>query len=114
MVQGHVNGVSVVASKKERGDNVEFTFEVNCELSRYMIEEGSVAINGVSLTIANISRDKKFFSVSIIPHTLAVTNFSKLKEGDRVNVEVDMMANILKILLILGHWEREAECVESI
>ena len=81
LVQGHVNGVCMVISTKERGDNVELTFEVKESLSRYMIKEGSVAINGVSLTIADMSRDRTFFSVSIIPHTLAVTNFSQLKKG---------------------------------
>ena len=100
LVQGHVNGVGVVDSMKERGENVEMTFEVSRELSRYMIKEGSVAINGVSLTISDMEPNEKKFTVSIIPHTLSVTNFSNLKKGDAVNVEVDMMAKYVEKILL--------------
>ena len=99
LVQGHVNGICVVDSMKRVGDNVEISFEVGVELSRYMIKEGSVAINGVSLTIARTSSDKSVFTVSIIPHTLAVTNFSDLKKGEAVNVEVDMIAKYIENFL---------------
>ena len=100
LVQGHVNGVSIVDSMKERGENVEITFEVEGELFRYMIKEGSVAINGVSLTISDMKPDEKKFTVSIIPHTLSITNFSNLKKGDEVNVEVDMMAKYVEKILL--------------
>ena len=101
LVQGHVNGVGIVDSIREIGENIEVTFEVGVELSRYMIEEGSVAINGISLTIAKIERDEKRFVVSIIPHTRRVTNFSTLKRGVRVNIEVDMFAKYIEKFLFL-------------
>ena len=67
LVQGHINGVGVVDSMKKMGENIEITFEVGTELFRYMIGEGSIAINGVSLTIAQINSDRKLFTVSVIP-----------------------------------------------
>ena len=100
LVQGHINGVGVVDSIKKTGENIEVTFEVESELYRYMIREGSVAINGVSLTIANMATVERVFTVSIIPHTLKVTNFSDLKKGDRVNVEVDMIAKYIEKIVL--------------
>ena len=99
LVQGHINGVCVVDSIKKMGKNIEVSFEVVSKLSRYMIEEGSIAINGVSLTIAKINSNRNIFSVSIIPHTFDVTNFSELKVGTSVNVEVDMIAKYIENFL---------------
>ena len=101
LVQGHVNGVCSVNSIKRMGDNIEIAFNVEEGLSRYMIGEGSVAINGVSLTVARIETCRKNFTVSVIPHTLEVTNFSELMEGARVNVEVDMIAKYIENFLKL-------------
>ena len=101
LVQGHVNGICLVDSMKRMGENVEIAFEAGMELSRYMIGEGSVAINGVSFTVARISSDRRKFSVSVIPHTLSVTNFSELEVGTPVNVEVDMIAKYIENFLHL-------------
>jgi riboflavin synthase len=74
----------------------EFSFQNNLEdnaYNRFIVEKGSVAINGVSLTIANVY--KNYFNVSIIPHTFLNTNLSKLKENDLVNIEFDPLARYM-------------------
>ena len=99
IVQGHVNGVGVVNTIESRGKNYHMTFKIDSDLFRYVICEGSIAINGVSLTVASVYPDKYFFSVSIIPHTFDMTTFSLLNIGDRVNIEVDVIAKYVENFL---------------
>jgi len=97
LVSGHVDATTEVLGKKPLGDFVLFTFAVPDGLGRYIIEKGSIAIDGISLTVNHV--DDKTFSVSIIPHTMAVTNLAVIKAGDRVNIEVDLIGKYVEKLL---------------
>jgi riboflavin synthase len=90
MVAGHVDGVAVLAGRQDMTEMAELTFRAPAELMRFIAAKGSVALDGVSLTVNTVKDDA--FSVLIIPHTLQVTTFGALSEGDRVNLEVDTMA----------------------
>lgn len=96
-VQGHVDGVGTVESVRETGSASEITFEIPSNLSRYCVEKGSIAIDGVSLTCAQVSGSR--VSVAVIPHTLEITTLGRLKGHDLVNVEVDMIAKYVEKLL---------------
>jgi riboflavin synthase len=97
LVSGHVDAQGQVEQRRNAGDFTLFTFSLDPGLTRYVIEKGSIAINGVSLTVNSCERDR--FSVSIIPHTLAVTTLGALRQGDRVNIEVDMIGKYVEKLL---------------
>lgn len=90
LVSGHVDGVGVVRSKVRHGDAYEVWIDAPRELSRFMPVKGSIAVDGVSLTINAV--DGEGFSVGLIPHTLEVTTLGRLVSGQRVNLEVDMVA----------------------
>ena len=96
-VQGHVDGVATVAVIRETGSSSEITFELPPELARYCVEKGSIALDGVSLTCAQVSGPR--VKVAVIPHTLEVTTLGRLKVKDLVNVEVDMIAKYVEKLL---------------
>jgi riboflavin synthase len=96
-VQGHVNGVATFKSFTQRGDNFELTFELPDKLMKYMMDEGSIAIDGISLTCAKV--EGNLVTVSIIPHTWANTNLFKKKVGDQVNIEADVLAKYIENLL---------------
>lgn len=93
-VLGHVDGVGEVVDIKEEGNSRVFTFRIPKELGRYIASKGSIAVNGVSLTVISVKKDT--FSVGIIPYTLKNTNFGKLRIGDKVNIEVDVLARYLE------------------
>jgi riboflavin synthase len=97
MVQGHVSGVGEVKSIQVQGETWKFELTYPQELARYMILEGSIAIEGVSLTIAAINQ--KSLTIALIPHTLNKTILGKKNVGDRVNIEVDMVAKYVEKLL---------------
>lgn len=93
-VSGHVDGTARAVAQTKSGDSTVWQFEVPRELARFIAPKGSVTLDGVSLTVNEV-RDEAasaIFSVNIIPHTAKVTGFSKLKVGDSVNLEVDMLA----------------------
>lgn len=100
LVSGHVDAQGRVEQRRPAGDFTLFTFSLDQGLTRYIITKGSIAINGISLTVNSCERDR--FSVSIIPHTLVVTTLGSLKEGDRVNIEVDMIGKYVEKMLA-GH-----------
>ncbi|WP_275295587.1 riboflavin synthase [Amycolatopsis sp. La24] len=93
IMQGHVDGTGVFVSRDERGVT---TFSLPPALSRYVVEKGSIAVDGVSLTVASISEDR--FSVALIPTTLEVTTLGRRQEGDHVNLEVDVVAKYVEKL----------------
>jgi riboflavin synthase len=97
IVSGHVDGVAKVAETKPEGDSVRFEFAVPAPLKKYIAPKGSVAIDGVSLTVNQVEGAK--FGVNIIPHTRQVTTFGTLKKGDRVNLEIDTIARYVARLL---------------
>jgi len=97
IVQGHVDDVCIVKNINIIKDSWEVDFILNKKLKKYIIVKGSIALNGVSLTISKINND--FFSVSLIPETLKRTNLNKLKSGDCVNIEVDIFAKYVENLI---------------
>ncbi len=98
MVSGHVDGVSKVLSRTPDGDFVLFTFSIPKGHGKYIIEKGSITIDGISLTVNHC--DTSTFSVSIIPHTLVVTSLGSLKSGSEVNIEVDLIGKYVEKLLL--------------
>ncbi len=96
-VQGHVDGVGRVATVTDEGEGVRIRIEAAPELLRYCVEKGSVTVDGVSLTVAAV--DETGFEVALIPHTLAVTNLSRLTVGGEVNLETDVLAKYVEKLL---------------
>jgi riboflavin synthase len=90
LVQGHVDGLAAVAMREDLTDMARFALRAPAELARFIAPKGSVTLDGVSLTVNAVEGDS--FSVLIIPHTLKVTTFGALKQGDDVNLEVDVMA----------------------
>lgn len=97
MVSGHVDGVGVVRSKQPEGDSMRLSITPPADLMPFMAEKGSVTVDGVSLTINSVTADS--LNLNIIPHTLYATTLSKLAEGDRVNLEVDLIARYVQRLL---------------
>ena len=90
IVFGHVDGTVTLARQTASGDSVVFDFEAPASLLAYLAPKGSVALDGVSLTVNAVEADA--FSVNIIPHTLRNTTFGAAKTGDRLNLEIDMLA----------------------
>ena len=88
-VQGHVDGTVAVAAVETVGDHREMTCELPAELLPLVVEKGSIALDGVSLTVAAL--DERGFRVALIPHTLEVTTLGGVRVGDRLNVEVDLL-----------------------
>jgi riboflavin synthase alpha subunit len=99
-VQGHVDGVARVRSVQPEGDGVRAWFETASDLLRYLVEKGSVAVDGVSLTVADL--DDRGFSVALVPHTLSTTTLGALTAGDEVNIEVDVLAKYVERLVQPG------------
>lgn len=97
MVTGHVDGVGMVKSVREIGEHREYAFSLPSELARYVVKKGSVAIDGVSLTVNRV--DGCDFTVNLIPHTLSHTNLGALQVGDRVNIETDMYGRYVERLM---------------
>ncbi len=96
LVSGHVDGVGGVVRVEAAGDNKVFVFEAPREVARYIAVKGSIAINGVSLTVNEVNNMQ--FSVNLIPHTLAATNLGALSAGARVNLEADSVARYVERL----------------
>lgn len=96
-VQGHVDGVAVVDSIREMATSWEITFDLPEALSKYCVEKGSIAIDGVSLTCAHVRGTK--VTVALIPHTLQVTILGRLRARDQVNIEVDVLAKYVEKLI---------------
>lgn len=90
VVSGHVDDVGEIVSIVPEGDSLRFRFRVSPAIARFIATKGSVSIDGTSLTVNEVEGND--FGVNIIPHTQAVTTWGKAKAGDRVNVEIDMLA----------------------
>ena len=95
-VQGHVDDVGRVRSMEPEGDGARITLDVPPELLRYCAEKGSLAVDGVSLTIAGLADDG--VEIALVPHTLAATTLGALQPGDPVNLEVDVLAKYVERL----------------
>ena len=92
-VLGHVDGVGIIREINEKPDEVSVSVEVPENLSRYIVQKGSVAIDGISLTVVGIQDN--VVSVSLIPHTVDVTNFHTRRPGDMVNIETDILGKYI-------------------
>jgi riboflavin synthase len=101
LVYGHVDGLGELSEVRQVGDSRVLRVRIPEDLSKFFAEKGSVAIDGVSLTISAVSaaRDDAWFEVSLIPHTLSVTTLGELEAGDKVNLEVDMLARYVARML---------------
>jgi riboflavin synthase len=96
-VQGHVDGVGTVRSVEPEGDGRRLWLDPPADLLRYVVVKGSIAVQGTSLTVADL--DDHGFAVALIPHTLAATTLGSLGPGDPVNLEVDVLAKYVERLL---------------
>ena len=97
LVLGHVDGTARIVERRPEAESVRFVFEAPEELASFIAPKGSVALDGVSLTVNEVARNR--FGVNIIPHTLACTNLGSLQAGQRMNLEVDLMARYVARLL---------------
>ena len=100
IVQGHVDARGQFVSVEDHGESWTVRIGFPPEIARYLVFKGSVAVEGISLTIANLADD--YFEVAIIPKTWEVTNLSHLKPGDSVNLEVDVIGKYVERLLAFG------------
>lgn|SRR5215831_3185387 len=97
IVQGHVDARGKFLSSENHGDSWTFRFAYPKEVAPYLVFKGSVSVEGISLTIANLTDD--YFDIAVIPKTFEVTNFSQLKPGDEVNLEADVIAKYVERIL---------------
>jgi riboflavin synthase len=97
IVQGHVDGVARIVAMRSTGESGEMTVELPPDLDRYLVAKGSVALDGVSLTVAG--RGAGRFTAALIPYTLHHTSLGSARPGDRVNLEVDVIAKYVERLL---------------
>jgi riboflavin synthase len=99
-VQGHVDATGAVRSVEVEGEGRRAWFDAPPAVHRYCVEKGSVAVDGVSLTVASL--DRNGFAVALVPHTLAATTLGSLVPGDEVNLEADVLAKYVEKLVGLG------------
>ncbi len=92
-VLGHVDGVGTIAEIQEKPDEVQVWFQLPEELTRYVVKKGSIAVDGISLTV--VDTRKNMASVCMIPHTIQVTNFTRKAKGDKVNIETDILGKYI-------------------
>ncbi|MBN2370674.1 MAG: riboflavin synthase [Vicinamibacteria bacterium] len=109
IVQGHVDGVAHVLEIRRLGESAEMTMAIPPGLERYIVEKGSIAVDGISLTVATVGPDR--FTVALIPHTLDMTNLGGMRPGDMVNLEMDIIAKHVERLLF---WRHEGEAAQRV
>jgi riboflavin synthase len=97
LVSGHVDGIGTVVSRSHDARSLRMAIQLPAALTKFVARKGSITVNGVSLTVNAVVGSR--FEVNLIPHTLQVTNLGELAKGDRVNVEVDLIARYLERLL---------------
>ncbi len=97
IVAGHIDGTGVIASIQRDDNAIRYTIRTTSAILRYIIEKGSIAIDGISLTVTDVTRET--FSVSVIPHTAACTNLAQRRIGDTVNLENDCIGKYVERLL---------------
>ncbi len=97
IVSGHVDGIGTIRQKKQAGEYTFYTFDCPDEILKYVVQKGSIAIDGISLTVVDVEHSS--FSVAIIPHTLSATNLGDKGVGNRVNLEADIIGKYVEKLL---------------
>jgi len=93
-VLGHIDGVATLTKIEKKPKEVKFWFKVPKKLVKYVVKKGSIALDGISLTVVDVKKD--LASVCLIPHTIKVTNFKSKKIGDKLNVETDILGKYIK------------------
>lgn len=109
LVQGHVDGTGVIAARDDADSGTTITITLPGGLARYLVEKGSITVDGISLTVVEAADDH--FSVSLIPTTLALTTLGTKQPGDPVNLEVDVLAKYVERLL--GHTAGKEEAAHE-
>jgi riboflavin synthase len=97
-VQGHIDGIGEVDAIRQQGEWTDVWFRVPAALTRQMVSKGSVAVDGISLTLVNVEAER--FSVALIPHTLSVTTLGRRNVGDAVNIETDVIGKYIEKMLV--------------
>jgi len=93
-VLGHIDGVATITKIEKKPKEVKFWFKVPKKLVKYVVKKGSIALDGISLTVVDVKKDVA--SVCLIPHTIKVTNFKAKKIGDKLNIETDILGKYIK------------------
>ncbi len=109
LVTGHVDTIGTVVNRQEKGVHTVFSFRLSSEWMRYVVEKGSIAVDGVSLTVNRCFKDG--LEVNIIPHTAAVTTLGELKIGDKVNIETDLIGKY--VAKFVSVWEEKQGITED-
>ena len=92
-VLGHVDGVGIISKIEKQSNQIQIWIKLPKKLSKHVIKKGSITVDGISLTVVDVLKDQ--FSVSIIPHTMQITNLSYKKVGDKVNIETDILGKYI-------------------
>ena len=93
-VLGHIDGVATITKIEKKPKEVKFWFKIPKKLTRYVVKKGSIALDGISLTVVDAKKD--IASVCLIPHTIKVTNFKSKNVGDKLNIETDILGKYIK------------------
>jgi riboflavin synthase len=114
-VTGHIDGLGYLEASVQTENSWEISFQVpDARVARYIVPKGSVAVNGISLTIAECSASGNWFKVAVIPHTYAETNLNQLQPGSPVNLEGDVLGKYVEKFLRLGHADPAVSELESL
>ena len=92
-VLGHIDGIAVITKMEQKPKEVKIWFKIPKKLTKYVVEKGSIALDGISLTVVNVKKD--LASVCLIPHTIQITNFKNKKVGDKLNIETDILGKYI-------------------
>jgi riboflavin synthase len=111
LVQGHVNGIGTISETQKVGENYSLKISIAEELEKYLIKEGSIAVNGISLTIADTYKNQ--ITISIIPHTWQNTTLKFKQANDKVNIEIDILAKYIEKLLLKNEDKTKANVSEK-
>ncbi len=101
-VSGHIDGIGELQDRQQTGAAWELSFTVPASIARYIVHKGSIAINGISLTVADLQAGGRWFQVAVIPHTYTTTNLMVLQPGDPVNIEADLLGKYVETFLQRG------------
>lgn len=111
IVSGHIDGAGTIAAMQEEGNAVLLTVRASTSILRYIVEKGSVALDGISLTVAHVGAAD--FTVSLIPHTREITNLREKRMGSRLNIETDILGKYVEKLFPRAHTRGESDAPKS-
>ena len=111
IVSGHIDGVGTIAAMQEEGNAILLTVRASADILRYVVEKGSVALDGISLTVARVSAAD--FTVSLIPHTREITNLREKRVGSRLNIETDILGKYVEKLFPGVHARGDSDAPKS-